>query len=237
MKIVAVIPARWASSRYPGKPLADVGGKPMIQRVYEQARACEGIADVIIATDDERILHAAQSFGARAVMTDAACASGTDRVAQAVRDIEAGAVINIQGDQVVLDTAAIVALAGELERGCPMATVALAASGEDAADPNTVKVVLDREGYALYFSRAAIPYPRSPGQAPLLKHVGLYGFSRETLFRFTALPQSPLELTESLEQLRALENGIRIKVVIAEGAFHEINTPQDHARVVERCRD
>ena len=128
MKIVAVIPARWASSRYPGKPLADVGGKPMIRRVYEQARACEGIADVIIATDDERILRAAQSFGARAVMTDAACASGTDRVAQAVRDIEADAVINVQGDQVVLDTAAIVALAGELERGCSMVTVALAAS-------------------------------------------------------------------------------------------------------------
>ena len=236
MKIVAVIPTRWASSRYPGKPLADIDGKPMIQAVYEQTLLCRSISSVLIATDDERILKVAQSFGARAVMTSADCASGTDRVAQAVREIEADAVINIQGDQVLFDTSALTGMVNELKQGCPMVTLAIRASAEDVADPNTVKVVLDRNGYALYFSSAAIPFLRVPGHAVMLKHVGIYGFSRETLDHFNRLPQSPLELSESLEQLRALENGIPIKVVISSGAFHEVNTPQDRVRIIELCR-
>jgi 3-deoxy-manno-octulosonate cytidylyltransferase (CMP-KDO synthetase) len=236
MKIVAVIPARWASSRYPGKPLADIGGKPILQAVYEQTLLCKSISSVLIATDDERILRAANSFGAHAVMTCAECASGTDRVAQAVREVEADAVMNIQGDQVMFDALAIAEMAAELKRGCPMVTVAIKASEEDAVNPNVVKVVLDKQGYALYFSRALIPYRHANGHATMLKHVGIYGFSRKTLDRFNQLPQSPLELSESLEQLRALENGIPIKVVIAEGVFRAINTPQDRARIIEQCR-
>ncbi len=236
MKVLAVIPARWASSRYPGKPLADIGGKPMLQVVYEQALRCKSISSVLIATDDERILKAAQSFGAHAVMTSPECASGTDRVAQSVHEVEADAIINIQGDQVLFNTSALTDMVNELKQGCSMVTVAIRASEEDAVDPNTVKVVLDRRGYALYFSSAAIPYRRKLGHAVMLKHVGIYGFSRETLDRFCGLPQSPLELSESLEQLRALENGIPIKVVIAEGAFHEVNTPQDRVRIIELCR-
>ncbi len=236
MKVLAVIPARWASSRYPGKPLADIGGKPMLQAVYEQTLLCRSISSVLIATDDERILKAAQSFGAQAVMTSTECASGTDRVAQAIRGIEADAVINIQGDQVLFDKTALTDMVNELEKGCSMVTVATEASAEDAADPNTVKVVLDRKGYALYFSSAPIPCFRLPGHAVMLKHVGIYGFSRKTLDRFNRLPQSPLELSESLEQLRALENGIPIKVVIASGAFHEVNTPQDRVRIIKQCR-
>ena len=236
MKVLAVIPARWASSRYPGKPLADIGGKPMLQVVYEQALRCKSISSVLIATDDERILKAAQSFGAYAVMTSPECASGTDRVAQSVREVEADAIINIQGDQVLFNTSALTDMVNELKQGCSMVTVAIRASEEDAVDPNTVKVVLDRRGYALYFSSAAIPYRRKLGHAVMLKHVGIYGFSRKTLDRFNRLPQSPLELSESLEQLRALENGIPIKVVIASGAFHEVNTPQDRVRIIKQCR-
>lgn len=234
MQIVAVIPARYASSRFPGKPLTDIGGKPMLQLVYEQAALCPGVDKVIIATDDERIRAAAAAFGAQAVMTSAACNSGTDRVAEAVRETPADAVINIQGDQVILDTAALGAMIEALRQGCPMVTLAAPAQAEDAADPNCVKIVMDRRGYALYFSRAPIPYARATGHAPLLKHVGIYGFNRETLFEFTSLPQSPLELSESLEQLRALENGIPIKVVISQGNFFEINTPEDRERLLKQ---
>lgn len=234
MRIVAVIPARYASSRFPGKPLIDINGKTMLQVVYEQAAACAGIAEVIIATDDERILSAANACGARAVMTSAACRSGTDRVAEAVKDIPAEAVINIQGDQVIMDMPALAAMIAALESGCEMVTVAAPAAPEDAHDPNTVKVVLDLKGNALYFSRSLIPFPRAAGHAPLLKHVGLYGFSRATLFKVTSLPQTPLELSESLEQLRALENGISIKVVISDGNFFEINTPEDKERLIKQ---
>ncbi len=234
MVTVAVIPARYGSTRFPGKPLADVGGKPMLQRVYEQVCAAPGLDRVVIATDDERIRAAASGFGAPAVMTSPACASGTDRVAEAVRDIPADYVVNIQGDQVVMEGAALAAMIAALQSGEAMTTIAVPAAEADLADPNAVKVVLDRRGYALYFSRAAIPYVRAAGQYPLLKHIGIYGFARRTLLEFTALPPSPLELTESLEQLRALENGIPIKVVVSRGRFHEINTPEDRERLVEK---
>jgi len=234
MRTVAVIPARYASTRYPGKPLVDIRGKTMLQMVYEEAAACEGIDEVIIATDDERILAAAKAFGARAVMTSEACRSGTDRVAEAVREVDADAVINIQGDQVIMDRQAIGAMIAALESGCPMVTVAAPASPEDARDPNTVKVVMAVSGDALYFSRCPIPFARSSGHYGMLKHVGLYGFSRETLLKFTRLAQTPLEMTESLEQLRALENGIPIRVVLSEGNFFEINTPEDRERLIRQ---
>ena len=236
MRIVAVIPARYASSRFPGKPLSDIGGKSMLQAVYEQAAACPGIDQVIVATDDERIMAAANACGALAVMTGSACRSGTDRVAEAVTGMEADAIINIQGDQVILDMRAVSAMISALKAGCPMVTIASPALPEDAHDPNTVKVVVGVNGNALYFSRSCIPFPRSAGHAVLFKHVGLYGFSRETLFKFTSLPQTPLELTESLEQLRALENGIPIRVVFSEGNFFEINTPEDRERLLQQWR-
>lgn len=235
MSVVAVIPARYASSRYPGKPLVDIAGKTMIRRVYEQVVSVEGIDMVCVATDDERIADAVRAFGGKVVMTGADCVSGTDRVAKAVADIDAEYVINIQGDQVVIDLECIASMIGELKSGCGMATIAAAVEDErEAKDPNCVKVVCDSAGDALYFSRCPIPYVRSAGHCRMLKHIGIYGFSRDTLERFNTLAPSELELTESLEQLRALENGIPIRVVIAEGRFDEINTPEDRTRLMEK---
>ncbi len=232
MKIVAVIPARFASTRFPGKPLTDVCGKTMIERVYEQAAKIAGIEKVIVATDDERIMAAVKGFGGSPVMTGQECASGTDRVAEAVKDIDADAVINVQGDQVILDSGALAGLVECMARGERMATIAVPARPVDVDDPNIVKVVCSIKGYALYFSRSTIPYLRNCGHYRMLKHVGIYGYTKETLFSFRDLPQSPLEMSESLEQLRALENGIPIKVVMAEGEFHEINTEQDRERII-----
>jgi 3-deoxy-manno-octulosonate cytidylyltransferase (CMP-KDO synthetase) len=232
MKIVAVIPARYESTRFPGKPLTDVCGKTMIERVYEQAARIKGIESVIVATDDERIMAVVRGFGGNPVMTGRECASGTDRVAEAVKDIEADAVINVQGDQVILDSDALAGLVECIASGERMATIAVSAKPEDRDEPNMVKVVCSIKGYALYFSRSTIPYERSSGHYRMLKHVGIYGYTKETLFRFKELPQSPLELSESLEQLRALENGIPIRVVVAQGEFHEINTEQDRQRII-----
>ncbi|HQJ08426.1 MAG TPA: 3-deoxy-manno-octulosonate cytidylyltransferase [Deltaproteobacteria bacterium] len=237
MKVIAVIPARYESSRFPGKPLTDIAGKPMIQRIYEQVSLCRDIDDVLIATDDGRIFDAAVSFGARAVMTSPECRSGTDRVAQASRDLPVGAVINVQGDQVVLDRVALSEIARELKSGCPMVTVATPASPDEYGDPNCVKVVCDLKGYALYFSRAPIPSSRSGLSIQPLKHIGIYGYAMDTLQVFTCLEPTPLEVTESLEQLRALENGIPIKVIIASGEYLEINTPEDKERVLASWRE
>jgi 3-deoxy-manno-octulosonate cytidylyltransferase (CMP-KDO synthetase) len=232
MKIVAVIPARYASTRFPCKPLTDVCGKMMIERVYEQAVGIAGIDRVIVATDDERIINAVNGFGGHSVMTSRECASGTDRVAEAIKDIDADVVINVQGDQVILDSGALAGLVECMAQGEQMATIAVPVRPEDMNDPNIVKVVCSVSSYALYFSRSAIPYEGSHGHYRMLKHVGIYGYTREVLFRFKQWSQSPLELSESLEQLRALENGIPIKVVVAEGEFHEINTEQDRERII-----
>lgn len=232
MKVVAVIPARYASSRFPGKPLTDLKGKTMIRRIFEQVRQCREIDEVIIATDDGRIRDEARTFGAPVVMTSHDCRSGTDRVAQAVQGLSAGGVINVQGDQAVLDPAALSDIAGKLRQGYPMVTVAAKAHPDEYDDPNCVKVVCDLKGYALYFSRAPIPHQRSDAAAGPWKHIGIYGFGRSTLERFTSLAPTPLELAESLEQLRALESGIPIKVIFASGEFLEINTPQDRERVL-----
>lgn len=236
MKAVAVIPARYASTRFPGKPLTDLAGKPMIQRIYEQVAACGEIEQVLVATDDERIRDAVEAFHGRVVMTSPECASGTDRVAQAVMGMDTGIVVNVQGDQVVLDLDALSELVRDLKTGDGMATIAVPALPEDKDDPNSVKVVRDARGYALYFSRSPIPFARNPGHAGMLKHIGIYGFDIGTLQRFTGLPPSPLELTESLEQLRALENGIPIKVIVARGEFFEINTPEDREKVLTLWR-
>ncbi len=232
MRVVAVIPARYESSRFPGKPLTDVKGKTMIRRIFEQVSACPDIDEVLVATDDVRIFEEARSFAAEAVMTSPDCRSGTDRVAQAVRGLSADAVINVQGDQVVLDTVALSEVSRELRQGFPMVTVAAKAHPGEYRDPNCVKVVCDLRGYALYFSRAPIPFERPGAGFEPWKHIGIYGFGRETLQRFTSLAPTPLELAESLEQLRAMENGIPIKVIFASGEFLEINTPQDKERIL-----
>ncbi|HOO46303.1 MAG TPA: 3-deoxy-manno-octulosonate cytidylyltransferase [Deltaproteobacteria bacterium] len=232
MKIIAVIPARHGSTRFPGKPLADIAGKTMIERIHEQVTACPHIDDVLIATDNKAIFDAAKAFGAHAVMTSPECPSGSDRVAEAVKGMDIDGVVNIQGDQVILDKVALMGLVDCLRDGCPMVTIATSLPDDEIDDPNCVKVVLATDGSALYFSRSAIPFVRNPGHCKPLKHIGIYGFSRETLYRYTNLEPSPLEKTESLEQLRALENGIPIKVIVAHGAFFEVNTPQDRERLL-----
>jgi 3-deoxy-manno-octulosonate cytidylyltransferase (CMP-KDO synthetase) len=233
MSVLAVIPARYASSRFLGKPLVDIAGRPMIRRIYEQVLTCSEIDSVLVATDDTRIRDAVEAFGGQVAMTSPECTSGTDRVAQAASGLDAELIVNIQGDQVILDLDAVSRLVIELKAGAGMATIATDALPEDRDDPNCVKVVCDLKGYALYFSRAPIPFACNQGHAEMFKHVGVYGFNRETLQRFTTIPPSPLERTESLEQLRALENGIPIKVIIARGKFFEINTPEDRKKFLK----
>ncbi len=235
--ILAVIPARYASTRFPGKPLVEIQGKPMIQHVWERVRAVPGIAACVIATDDSRIEAAARGFGAEVRMTSPDHPSGTDRmweVAQALPQYDW--VLNVQGDEPFLNPAHVQAVieaiaqrphAEILTLVCPMIRAA------DWHDPNLVKAVLAESGQALYFSRAAVPYHRDAPQEPagVYRHIGLYLYRREALQRFTALPASPLEQLERLEQLRALEAGMRIEAVVVSGAPIGVDTPADLARL------
>jgi 3-deoxy-manno-octulosonate cytidylyltransferase (CMP-KDO synthetase) len=236
MKKAIVIPARYASTRLPGKPLLKIGGKPVIQLVYEKACRSRLANRVIIATDDERIRDAAASFGADIVMTEAALPSGTDRVCRALEGTEAGMVVNLQGDEPFIEADMIDMLFAVLEgEDVSMATICspFDRRSHEYEDPNTVKVVMDRFGFALYFSRYPIPYLRSQGPAPLYKHIGLYGYTRQFLERFVTLPRGILEETESLEQLRALENGYRIKVLVREYGGFGIDTERDLQKAQE----
>ncbi len=231
--IVAAIPARYASTRLPGKVLRPLAGRPMIEHVYRRAGAARGLSAVVVLTDDERVGAAVAAFGGLWQLTSAACASGTDRIAEAARGWpEVQAVVNVQGDEPLIDPEAISRVAEHLARfpEDPVVTLAAAAESGDLADPNVVKVVLDRCGYALYFSRAGIPYPRGAGGAPALRHVGVYGYQRAALLRLATLPPAPLERAESLEQLRALENGVAIRVLLAEAAGIGVDTEEDLAR-------
>ena len=232
-KVVGAIPARYASSRLPGKPLREIAGKPMIEHVYRRALEAGHLDGVVVLTDDERIGAAVDAFGGRWEMTPVDCASGTDRIAHAARRWDATAVVNIQGDEPLIDPGAIDAVAGHLKENPEDPMVTLAAPARDGAldDPHTVKVVLDQEGYALYFSRAAIPFPRQPGVAPVWQHLGIYGYRTDTLLHLAELPPTSLELSESLEQLRALENGIRIRVLEVGRAEPGVDTEADLARV------
>jgi len=205
----------------------------MIQHVYERAAAAPGLDRVVVLTDDERIADAVSAFGGRVEITPADCASGTDRIAWAARGWEdVDAVVNVQGDWLI-EPALIGRLGTHLAEHPedPMVTLAVPASEEEMDDPAAVKVVCDRRGYALYFSRAAIPYVRQPAGVAPLKHWGIYGYRRRTLLELAALPPTPLESTESLEQLRALEHGIPIRVLQVEGRAESMDTPQDVARV------
>jgi len=232
---VAVIPARWASTRFPGKPLAELAGDPMIAHVVRRASEATTIDHVIVATDDQRIAEAAIAAGAEAVMTGE-CPSGTDRVAAAVanRD-EWEIVVNIQGDEPLLSGENIDVLVSGLvaDEEVRMSTLCRPLDAERAEDPNSVKVVRDARGRALYFSRSPIPYPRHREMAWKLwrLHLGIYGFRREALDAFVALPPSELEQAEALEQLRALENGIPILVLDAPHPAFGVDTPEDLERV------
>ena len=233
LEVVAAIPARWGSTRLPGKALLPLAGKPMVQHVWERASRAPGISRAVVLTDDERIAAAVAAFGGDFEMTPADCPSGTDRIAHAAARWSAGVVVNVQGDEPLIDPEAIGGLARHLREHSEddMATLAVAATGEDVASPDVAKVVLDRDGYALYFSRAPIPFGRHEDGAAPLRHLGIYGYRRETLLALAALPPSPLERRESLEQLRALENGIRIRVLLVGSSAPSVDTAADAARV------
>jgi 3-deoxy-manno-octulosonate cytidylyltransferase (CMP-KDO synthetase) len=235
MKSIIVIPARYGSTRLPGKALADINGKPLIQWVYE--RACESRLkdDVLIATDDVRIGDACRAFGAPAVMTGTHCTSGTDRVYEAVRGVDADIVVNLQGDepQIRGDMIDTLIRAIELE-GLDMATLcAYITEPHDYKSPHVAKVVLDRNGFALYFSRAPLPFFQKTISIPTYRHIGIYAFSRQFLETFVKLPVGQLEQAESLEQLRALEAGYRIKVLLTDYEGIGVDTENDLAKVRE----
>jgi len=237
-----IIPARYDSSRFPGKPLVDILGKPMFVRVYERARACPLFERVALATDDQRIMDAAKAWDVPALMTSRTHESGTDRVLEAARLLGAGpdaVVVNIQGDEPLLEPAMLAELLAPFSGpgGALVQATTLASPLErtEAASPDRVKVVLDSEGRALYFSRALSPFDRDgndEGVGPLL-HIGLYGFRMATLERFAALPQGLLEKTEKLEQLRLLENAIPLHVSITRHCCHGVDRPGDVSHIVK----
>ncbi len=230
-RVLAVIPARYTSTRFPGKPLAPIAGRPMVAHVVERAREAACFDEVIVATDDERIAAAAAAAGARPIMTGE-CRSGTDRVAHAVRDEPASVVLNVQGDEPALPPENLRLLASYLRDnpGAAMATLALPGTPADLENPNIVKVVCDLKGRALYFSRAAIPYPRNPVEGLVLRHVGLYGFQRDALLEFAAWPETDLERAEGLEQLRALAHGMPLHVLAAAADSVAVDVPGDVPR-------
>jgi 3-deoxy-manno-octulosonate cytidylyltransferase (CMP-KDO synthetase) len=233
--VLAIIPARYQSTRLPGKALADIAGRPMIEHVYERARAARTVDAVVIATDDDRIADAADVFGAVAVMTAATHASGTDRLAEVAASVPCDLIVNVQGDEPLLDPALIDAVVEPMRRDRSLQMGTAARALRDAAEltnPHMVKVVCDSQGAALYFSRAPIPHGRDHSARDVARvHVGLYVYRRDTLLRLARLAPGPLERVEALEQLRALENGIRIHVVNTDFASAEVNTPEDLDRV------
>ena len=238
MGVLVVIPARYGSTRFPGKPLALLHGKPVIQHVYEQAAKARSAEEVVVATDDERIAAAVARFNGRAVMTDPSACSGTDRVAEVARARAAEVIINVQGDEPLVHADMVDQLAECLTRhpAVPMASLMVPLRDEaDAQSPNVVKVVTDRDGFALYFSRAAIPFQRStPSGNPAqrcYKHLGIYGYQRHFLLQFPSLEPTPLEQFEQLEQLRALEHGYRIKLLETVHDTIGVDTPDDLRRV------
>lgn len=241
MKYIAIIPARYASTRFPGKPLAILGGKPVIQRVYEQVSSV--INEVYVATDDERIRQAVEAFGGKAVMTSANHRSGTDRLQEAVSKLcsDADVVINVQGDEPFVHPSQIRSLCACFDNpATQIATLGKSfADMESVKNPNSPKIVVDNQGFALYFSRSVIPFVRGVESDqwlthyPFLKHLGLYAYRREVLAEVTQLPPSSLEVAESLEQLRWLQNGYRIRVAQTDIETVGIDTPDDLARAEE----
>jgi 3-deoxy-manno-octulosonate cytidylyltransferase (CMP-KDO synthetase) len=243
--VVGIIPARYASTRLPGKPLAPIRGRSMIQRVYERSLESRVLSQVWVATDDTRIVEAVEGFGGRAVMTSPDHPSGTDRLAEAVGAVDADIVVNIQGDQPFMEPGMIDETVQPLldDPNIPMATVMHPIVDErDLNDPGVVKVVVDRAGFALYFSRSLLPYPRGELAHDVYEHVGLYVYRKSFLLEIAAMEPTPLEQIEMLEQLRVLEHGYRIRVVesrIEDKAFSgfSVDTAEDLARAETMLRD
>ena len=244
MKTIAIIPARFASTRFPGKPLANETGKFLIQHVCEQVERAQSISKVIVATDDTRIFDAVRGFGGDAAMTREDHPCGTDRVAEVAAGLDADLIVNVQGDEPEIQPADIDQLVQMLasDSAFPIGTLACPFAAEgDPTDPNAVKVVCDAGGRALYFSRGLVPYPRTSAGRPddpgrWLLHLGIYAYRRDTLLTLCTLPPAPLEEVEKLEQLRFLENGFAIGVGLVKEAAPGIDTPEDYAAFVRRVR-
>jgi 3-deoxy-manno-octulosonate cytidylyltransferase (CMP-KDO synthetase) len=250
MKITAIIPARYASVRFEGKALADILGKPMVQHVYERTAKASLVSEVIVATDDERIASAVSAFGGRAEMTDRGHETGTDRLAEVAARLDSDIIVNVQGDEPLIEPGMIDGAVKPLvdDPSIEMGTLkSQIKTLHDFLSPNVVKVVTDKQGFALYFSRSPLPNYRdkwndlkdekfSAGVILCYKHVGLYVYRREFLLRYAKMPSTPLELAEKLEQLRALENGFRIRVVETEHETIGVDTPGDLEKVVERLK-
>lgn len=255
-KVVAIIPARYASTRLPGKPILDIGGKPMVVRVAERARQVSSINRIIIATDDQRIFDAVAAAGEEVMMTSPDHQTGTDRLAEVAAKLDAEIIVNVQGDEPLIEPATIEAAIAPLlaDNSIVMSTTSEPIESDaDLLNPNVVKVVTDPEGFALYFSRSPIPFPRSAVQAhgsieaalaarPELlsqyaKHTGMYVYRREFLLNYAKLPSTPLEQSELLEQLRALEHGYKIKVVKVTHRSIGVDTPEDLERVRQIFND
>lgn len=246
MTVTAVIPARYASTRLPGKPLLKIGGKPMIQWVYERVGRASLVQDVIVATDDRRIHDAVQAFGGRCVMTSPEHTTGTDRLAEAAADLKSDIIVNVQGDEPLIEPGVIDACIRPMMDGddFPVATPCTRIrSREELLNPDVVKVVSDRDGFALYFSRSPIPCDRDQGPLsvdlnlnPFFKHIGLYVYRRDFLLKYSRMAPTPLEVREKLEQLRILENGYRIRVVETEYDSISVDTEEDLRRVQDLSR-
>lgn len=239
MKILCVIPARYASTRLPGKPLADIAGKPMIQRVYERAQLAVRPSEVLVATDHPAVAEAVRAFGGQVMLTSPDHATGTDRLAEVVRRYQdAEVIINVQGDEPLIEPSIIDDLAAAFDEdpNLSMATLMTPIEAGEENNPNNVKVVTDLAGYALYFSRSLLPYPRVNGRMPVYKHIGIYAYRRAFLLQYAAMKPTPLETTESLEQLRALENGYKIKVIQTDFRFVGVDTAEDLEKVNEIYR-
>lgn len=235
LDIVAVIPARFASTRFPGKPLADIDGHPMIEHVYRRASASPVVSRVIVATDDLRIATRVAEFGGRVRLTSPDHATGTDRLAEVAASLDCDVVVNVQGDEPLLDPRAITELVAPFsDPTVSMSTLYRRITDPaELSNPNIVKLVIDRAGFAMYFSRAPIPHTRDPrgGWPPLFRHVGVYAYRRTALMVLASLEPTPLERAESLEQLRALEHGIRIKAIETSYDSIGVDTPDDLERV------
>jgi len=233
MEVVGVIPARYSSTRFEGKVLAKIAGKPMLQHVWERAKQAIVLEDLIIACDDERVAKVAQEFGAKVIMTSKAHTSGTDRIAEIINFLDVKIVINIQGDEPLIHPVMIDTVAQALldDKMVPMATLMKKIENpEEINDPHVVKVVVDKNNFAIYFSRAPIPYlaPNSEVTSPVYyKHIGLYGYTKDFLFTYKNLPVSTLETIERLEQLRVLHEGLKIKVIETKYETIGVDTPED----------
>ena len=240
MAAVVVIPARFGSVRFPAKILASDTGRPLVQHVVDQARKCTRVREIIVATDDQRIVDALKPYGTRCVMTSDKHQSGTDRISEVARSLRDEIIVNVQGDEPEIEPQIIDDLITRLETSTDdMATAATEfPAGADVNDPNLVKVVLAADRRAIYFSRSAIPYRREANEVftPYYLHLGIYAYQRDFLMQFTAWSPSPLEKTEKLEQLRALEHGRSIQVLKVKRAAHGIDTPEQYAEFVRRYK-